>query len=119
MTNHAIQTNPPDAGRTITTGGSDWLWAVFAVMLLSDLIMIFWTATLPRGTRVFHQIAVAILTTATIAYFAMASDLGDTGILPEFGNRSTTRAIWVCLSSLLCETTLTVALSTCATSCGS
>ncbi len=42
MIGSSIDTNPPNANRHITAGGSDWLWAVFAVMLLSDLIMISW-----------------------------------------------------------------------------
>lgn len=101
MSNNALTKNPPNAQRTITTGGSDWLWAVFAVMLLADLIMIAWTATFPRGRRLFHQIAVAILTTASIAYFCMASDLGDVGIFPEFHQTTGTRAIWVSFPSCI------------------
>ena len=40
MSGSSLQQNPPNAGRNITAGGSDWLWAVFAVMLLADLGMI-------------------------------------------------------------------------------
>lgn len=39
----SLDHNPPNADRHITSGGSDWLWAVFAVMAISDLIMVFWT----------------------------------------------------------------------------
>lgn len=39
--NHALQSNPPDADLHITTHGSDWLWAVFSVMLLADLLVLF------------------------------------------------------------------------------
>lgn len=49
----------------------------------------------PRGTRVFHQIAVVVLTTASIAYFSMASDLGATPVPVEFRDRGETRQIWV------------------------
>ncbi|KAI0807308.1 hypothetical protein C8Q74DRAFT_1163602, partial [Fomes fomentarius] len=91
----SIDTNPPNADRHITVGGSDWLWAVFAVMLLSDLIMIFWAFSRLRGTRLFHQIAVIVLTTATITYFSMASDLGATPVVAEFSRGNTgTRQIW-------------------------
>ncbi|RPD66065.1 family A G protein-coupled receptor-like protein [Lentinus tigrinus ALCF2SS1-7] len=91
----SLDTNPPNADRHITPGGSDWLWAVFAIMLLSDLIMIFWTFSRPRGTRLFHQIAVIVLTTATIAYFSMASDLGATPVTAEFSRGNTgARQIW-------------------------
>ena len=37
----SLDINPPNADRHITAGGSDWLWAVFAIMLISDLVMIF------------------------------------------------------------------------------
>lgn len=53
-----------------------------------------------RGTRLFHQIAVIVLTTATIAYFSMASDLGATPVVAEFSRGNTgTRQIWVSASS--------------------
>lgn len=39
----SLDHNPPNANRHITAGGSDWLWAVFAIMLLSDLVMVFLT----------------------------------------------------------------------------
>lgn len=94
MAGSSLDQNPPNADRHITAGGSDWLWAVFAIMALADLGMIAWSFTVsptatrlanavsdaliqrPRGTRFFHNIATVILTTSTIAYFAMASDLG-------------------------------------------
>lgn len=133
----------------LTEHGSDWLWAVFAIMLISDIVFIAWhrktshSARLARGTgvglgsggghgaggvgglnggggsgglnggggggglnngvgngvgnaggsRVFHHLGVVILTVATIAYFSMASNLGQTGINTEFGNHGT-RSIW-------------------------
>ncbi|TFK50251.1 heat shock protein 30 [Heliocybe sulcata] len=91
----SLQSNPPNANIHLTRGGSDWLWAVFAVMLLTDLIFIFWSFRLLRGQRVFHQLPIIILTTATIAYFSMASDLGATPILVEWGRHGGgTRQIW-------------------------
>ncbi|KZT61929.1 family A G protein-coupled receptor-like protein [Calocera cornea HHB12733] len=97
--NNALTANPPTSAIDITTHGSDWLWAVFAVMLLSDLIVIVWAYRLPRGHRVFHLLPIVILTTAAIAYFSMAADLGGTPVQAEFfGNRhqnqGATRAIW-------------------------
>lgn len=120
MVGSSLDTNPPNADRHITSGGSDWLWAVFAIMLLSGLVMIFWsfrvserspeeecpvlTSSLrqrPRGTRLFHQIAIVILTTSTIAYFSMASDLGSTPVRAGSGRNTTiTRQIWVCPTDL-------------------
>ncbi|THH30420.1 hypothetical protein EUX98_g3768 [Antrodiella citrinella] len=95
LTGGSLSQNPPNADRHITTGGSDWLWAVFAVMALSTLFMVAWSYTLPRGTRFFHNIATLILATATISYFSMASDLGATPVLAEFSRGNTsTRQIW-------------------------
>lgn len=73
-------------------------------MTLCDLIVIGWHFAVPRGQRVFHQIAAIVLTTAAIAYFAMASDLGATPIATEFSHHGriagVTRQIWV--SRVLC-----------------
>ncbi|CDO68344.1 hypothetical protein BN946_scf184799.g71 [Trametes cinnabarina] len=116
----SLDQNPPNADRHITSGGSDWLWAVFAVMAISDLLMIFWTFTRPRGSRLFHQIAIIVLTTATIAYFSMASDLGATPVRAEFGRGNTiNRQIWyvryiqwfITLPLLLLELLLATGLS--------
>lgn len=45
MAGSSLDQNPPNAQRHITAGGSDWLWAVFAIMALSDLGMIAWSFT--------------------------------------------------------------------------
>lgn len=91
----SLDHNPPTADRNITAGGTDWLWTVFALMLVSTLGMIVWTFTRPRGTRFFHNIALIILATASLAYFSMASDLGATPIRAEFAHgHPGTRQIW-------------------------
>jgi bacteriorhodopsin len=70
MGNDALQANPfNNVDITINTKGSDWLWAVFAVMLFTDLLFMGWMFTLPKGRRAFHHLAILILTTASIAYF--------------------------------------------------
>ncbi|KAK1926706.1 hypothetical protein DB88DRAFT_178032 [Papiliotrema laurentii] len=99
MGNNALQANPPvDVQQHITVRGSDWLWAVFAVMLFTDLCVMAWHFMVPRGQRVFHQLAIIILTTAAIAYFSMASNLGYTGVATEFGSEGfpagVNRQIW-------------------------
>ena len=48
----------------------------------------------PKGARLFHQLAIVILATASISYFSMASDLGSTPIRVEFRGEGT-RQIWV------------------------
>lgn len=98
MANDALEVNYDNTPIAITTHGSDWLWAAFAIMLLTDLIVIGWHFTIPRGQRLFHQLGAIILTTASIAYFSMASNLGSTGIATEFSYigypAGTLRQIW-------------------------
>ncbi|KDQ56309.1 hypothetical protein JAAARDRAFT_48226 [Jaapia argillacea MUCL 33604] len=98
----SIAHNPPNAQIHISQHGTDWLWAVFAVMVFrkvnlvpSDLVFIAWSFTRPKGQRVFHQLPVVILTVASIAYFSMASDLGATPIVAEWSRLGGgTRQIW-------------------------
>ncbi|PCH38215.1 family A G protein-coupled receptor-like protein [Wolfiporia cocos MD-104 SS10] len=118
---NSLDHNPPDAARHITPGGSKWLWAVCAMMAASDLAMIFWAFSRARGTRLFHQIGIIVLTTATIAYFAMASDLGAAPVLIEFprGSPRVDRQVFyvryiqwfITLSSLLLELLLATGLT--------
>ncbi|EKM57856.1 uncharacterized protein PHACADRAFT_116259 [Phanerochaete carnosa HHB-10118-sp] len=89
----SLDHNPPNAQIHISNHGTNWLWAVFTIMLLSMLGMFAWSYTRPRGNRFFHNIALIILLTSTIAYFAMASDLGSTPIQTEFRAQGT-RQIW-------------------------
>jgi len=95
--NNALNVNPPDANAHITTHGSDFLWAIFAAMLASALGTTIWALFTPPGKRAFHWIGIAILFTASIAYFSMASDLGATPVEVEFvrykGDLFTDRAI--------------------------
>jgi bacteriorhodopsin len=83
--NDALDVNPTvGADIAITIHGSDWYWAVTAVMILSTIIFIGMSFTVPRRNRVFHYITASITMVASIAYFSMASNLGYTGILVEF-----------------------------------
>jgi len=121
MANDALNLNPPNADIHISTHGSDWLWAAFSVFAFSLLVMFVLDFTRPRGTRLFHQIAIIILTTGSLAYFSMASDLGATPIPVEFrGDGSDpTRQIWyvryiqwfITFPLLLLEVLLTTGLS--------
>ncbi|THH32124.1 hypothetical protein EUX98_g2075 [Antrodiella citrinella] len=88
--------NPPNASRHITDGAIAWLWVVYGFFLTSTILMIIWQFTRPRGTRFFHNLAVIVLTTSTLAYFSMASDLGATPIFVEFlhSGGEQTRQIW-------------------------
>ncbi|EJF65915.1 heat shock protein 30 [Dichomitus squalens] len=93
MGNSALDINPPNATYHLTTGGSDWLWAAFSIFGAALLGVVGWTFTRPRGTRLFHQVAIVVLTTGSLAYFSMASDLGATPVTVEFRGTGT-RQIW-------------------------
>lgn len=68
----------------ITVRGSDWYWAVCAVMTCATFVFLGLGLTKPRQHRVFHYITAAITMVAAIAYFSMASNLGWTPIDVEF-----------------------------------
>lgn len=68
----------------ITTHGSDWYWAVFALMTTATLVFSGLAFTKPRSHRIFHYITASITMVAAIAYFSMASNLGFTPIAVEF-----------------------------------
>lgn len=109
-----IHVNPSNAARHLTIGGSDWLWFVTTIMGLSTLAVFTWAKLVglfcwhfsrhvfhlpkqPRGARAFHYIAVVVLTVSSIAYFAMASNLGQTSIRSEFRlGKGLSRSVFVC-----------------------
>jgi len=64
------------AGIAITSHGSDWYWAVTAVMMTSSLAFLGLAFLKPRTQRVFHYITAAITMVASVAYFSMASNIG-------------------------------------------
>ena len=68
----------------ITTHGSDWYWAVTAVMAASTFVFMGLSFQKPRRDRIFHYITAAITLVASIAYFTMASNLGYAAIPVEF-----------------------------------
>jgi bacteriorhodopsin len=94
----SIGVNPTVANIDINNAATNWLWAVFAIMLASTLAFLFRSWRRPIGTRLFHQLPLLILTTASVAYFSMASDLGSAAVRAEFPRGATpgvTRSIWV------------------------
>lgn len=88
--NQALHTNPnvfhyPQTSNiNITPRGSDWYWAVTAVMAAATLIFLGMSYRVPRRDRVFHYITALITFVATIAYFTMASNLGYAATIVEF-----------------------------------
>ncbi|KAL8848742.1 MAG: hypothetical protein Q9221_006213 [Calogaya cf. arnoldii] len=93
MANDALNVNshPPPHGVNgetsaigITVRGSNWYWAVCAVMTFTTFVFIGLSFTKPRTHRIFHYITAAITMVAAIAYFTMGADLGQTPIPVEF-----------------------------------
>jgi len=75
--NRALDANPPPANaQHLTTHGSDWLWAVTAVLVLSWLALFAYVWFARAGERIFHYLWLSALAVGSIVYFAMASDLG-------------------------------------------
>ncbi|CAM1510408.1 Fc.00g007430.m01.CDS01 [Cosmosporella sp. VM-42] len=74
--NDALDINPPAGDTHLSEGGSDWLWAATAIYIVS-FIAFFALSLKPRNNeRIFHYLFTVALFVGSIAYFAMASDLG-------------------------------------------
>jgi len=87
--NNALATNGDfvngaDADIHITTHGSDWYFAVCAVMTLATFIFAGLAFRKPASDRVFNYITASITMVAAIAYFTMGANLGFTPIGVEF-----------------------------------
>ncbi|RFU24778.1 hypothetical protein B7463_g11562, partial [Scytalidium lignicola] len=76
--NDALKINPPTADDNLTTGGSDWLWAVTAIYLFILIVVIGLQYFARNGEKIFHYLYIISLLVGTITYFAQASDI--TGI---------------------------------------
>jgi len=81
MGNDATTVNPNivngrDVAVAITTHGSDFYFAICAVMGVTTLGIIAASALKPRADRIFFYITAGVTGTATIAYFTMGSNLG-------------------------------------------
>ena len=96
--NDALNINPPTAIEHISVHGSDWLWAVTAVYVVSFFCFILLCGYAARnGERLFHYLFLIASLTGSICYFAMASDLGNVPVVTELnngGNHDITRQIW-------------------------
>jgi len=82
--NDALSYNPPVADENITVRGSDWYWAVCAIMGFSAFAFIIMMFRQPRTQRIFHYITITIVVVACIAYYSMGANLGGTPIGVEF-----------------------------------
>ncbi|EPS29498.1 hypothetical protein PDE_04448 [Penicillium oxalicum 114-2] len=82
--NNVFNAQPKDSPINITTHGSDWYWAVCAVMFASTFAFFGFMFKVPRTHRLFHYITGSITFVAGIAYFTMAANLGAVSIPVEF-----------------------------------
>lgn len=82
MGNQALSVNPTATASVfnLTTNGSNWLWAVFSLMSLTAIIIALLSMRQHPRDRTFYLLNISILTTAAIAYFCMASNLGYASI---------------------------------------
>ncbi|CAK7265151.1 hypothetical protein SEPCBS119000_001366 [Sporothrix epigloea] len=74
--NDALDINPPLGDEHLTVHGSDWLWAVTAIYIVSFLAFFGLSFFVRAGERVFHYIYGIALLVGSVTYYAMASDLG-------------------------------------------
>ena len=82
MGNQALSVNPTGIASVfnLTTNGSNWLWAVFSLMSFTAIIIALFSMRQHPRNRTFYLLNIAALTTASIAYFCMASNLGYASI---------------------------------------
>lgn len=99
--NNVLQENPVTLGIDIhlTSHGSDWLWAAFAVFSIFAVFHVSAYASYSFKTNVAKKILllVPLFTNLVLAvsYFTYASNLGYTGIETEFKHVSTGSQIFV------------------------
>src|SRR6187549_3265678 len=74
--NDALQVHPPQGAHHLTTNGSNWLWAVTAIMLLAYLVFFVLSMRPRHGERIFHYVFASALIVGALVYYAQASDLG-------------------------------------------
>lgn len=75
--NDALDINPPPpVDRALTENGSNWLWTVTAIFCLEFLLVLAHSFVAKAGEKIFHYIFTITLLVGSIAYFAMASNLG-------------------------------------------
>ncbi|KAJ0115243.1 hypothetical protein J7T55_001653 [Diaporthe amygdali] len=75
--NDALGINPPSGvDSALSVHGSDFLWAVTAIFIVSFLGLLVFCFTTPESDRVFHYLFTCALLAGSVSYYAQASDLG-------------------------------------------
>ncbi|KAK7755730.1 hypothetical protein SLS62_002343 [Diatrype stigma] len=79
--NEALSLNPASGvAETLSLNGSNWLWAVTGIYLLSFIVLLTFCFTTPESDRVFHYLFTVALLVGAVTYYAEASDLGWSAI---------------------------------------
>lgn len=92
--NYALNTNPPAGSERLTVHGSDWLWAVAVIFIISTIILFALSHFARSGEKFFHYLFTIASFVGAVAYFAMASDLGWSVIATSTGTGGPSRQIF-------------------------
>jgi bacteriorhodopsin len=76
--NDALEINPPEGDNFLNINGSNWLWTVTAIYVVTFLGVAVHSKFARAGERFFHYLFIIANLVGAIAYFAQASDLGWT-----------------------------------------
>ncbi|KAI5862322.1 family A G protein-coupled receptor-like protein [Durotheca rogersii] len=78
--NQALDINPPAGNEELTVNGSNWLWAVTAIYVVSFIAFFATSFAARSGEKIFHYLFTIALLVGSITSFAIASDLGFVAI---------------------------------------
>ncbi|KGO48706.1 Rhodopsin, archaeal/bacterial/fungal [Penicillium expansum] len=87
--NTALNTNPvTGVDEALSVHGSDWLWAVTAIYVLSFIVLLVLSFAAKESERVFHYLFTFALLVGGITYYAQASNLGWSAVdqIDNLGN---------------------------------
>ncbi|KAJ4361751.1 hypothetical protein N0V83_010691 [Neocucurbitaria cava] len=92
--NDALNINPPlGVNEALSVHGSDFLWAVTAIHIVSFLGLLVFCFTRPESDRMFHYLFTCALLAGSVSYYAQASDLGWSAV-QQVGDGGVTRQIF-------------------------
>ncbi|KAG9228746.1 hypothetical protein BJ875DRAFT_476729 [Amylocarpus encephaloides] len=109
--NTALDVNPPVGQHHLSNAGSDWLWSICALYSLGLLLTISTTYFAKSGEKIFHYLFTISFFCGAVAYFGMASDLGNVAVKPSEGDDKTRQIFWAgYIGWFLCHPPLLLAL---------
>ncbi|KAM5342953.1 hypothetical protein ACJ41O_013919 [Fusarium nematophilum] len=84
--NDALDINPQGGASHLSEGGSDWLWAVTAIYIVSFLVYLALSLKPAHGEKIFHYLFTIALLVGTITYYSIASGIAYS-VIPTQRNR--------------------------------